>query len=85
MFLEVAVCLLKTSMSTHMTIRPLLFVTLQEVSCFVEERWRRYEGQQCSIVTWSLLSCADDAKVRGEGQDWGKLGYTNSVSVDFQD
>lgn len=40
---------------------------LQEVSCLVAERWRQFEGQQCNIVTWSLVSSANEVKVRKGG------------------
>ena len=46
---------------------------LQEVSCLVAERWRQFESQQCSIVTWSLVSSANEVKVKKRGEGGGEL------------
>ena len=63
---------------------------LQEVSCLVAERWREFEGQQCSIVTWSLVPSANEVKVRkwgrGEGELYGNFPLLILLrSLDFQD
>ena len=49
----------------------------------VAERWKCYEGQQCGIVSWSLVSSADEVKVREGSWVWDGNVTETSSTVDF--